>query len=435
MKMAFIIPEDYYSACKKAADSFEGTHEVEFCFYKDYKEAPFIIDGRQKRWDGILFAGKAPYYYSLKKIKKETVWSFFPSEESTFLRALILAFNQGFGITDLSVDSYHRKMVEGALSDIGISCGRDVFSIYRGDVTTQAYNDHAVEFHIKEIEKEHKRIVITRLNTVEKILKGEGVRTIHALPTFDMVRSQIIFLQKLVWETKGNLDNYLMIAVEVQITAENAMMYSDEYQRMIHRNNILTYIYEYAQKLQGVVSEISQKEVHIITQKKFIEVQENIFDEFELLNHLTARFPYTFKIGIGSGSTLLETKRRAMKAAMRVAQYEGSNAYYLFGEDAGQFILPSVNEVKEYTGDEQLLYIARQCGFNVETVYRIQMYLHKKQKNIFTSKELAEHMKINIRSMNRILEKLEEKGFVNVIGQEIAAGKKGRPGRLLKFDI
>ena len=63
------------------------------------------------------------------------------------------------------------------------------------------------------------------------------------------------------------------------------------------------------------------------------------------------------------------------------------------------------------------------------------MYLHKKHNNIFTYKELAEHMKINIRSMNRILEKLEEKGFVNVIGQEAASGKKGRPGRLLRFDI
>lgn len=124
-----------------------------------------------------------------------------------------------------------------------------------------------------------------------------------------------------------------------------------------------------------------------------------------------------------------------MKAAMKVAQYEGSNAYYLFGEDAGQFILPFVNEAKKCAGDEQVLYIARQCGFNVETVHRIQMYLHKKHNNIFTSKELAEHMKINIRSMNRILEKLEEKGFVNVIGQEAASGKKGRPGRLLRFDI
>lgn len=435
MRMAFIIPEDYYSACKKAAESFDGIHEVEFCFYKDYKEAPLIIDGRQKEWDGILFAGKAPYYYSLKRIKKETVWSFFPSEESTFLRALILAFNQGFRITDLSVDSYHRKMVEGALSDIGVPCGEDVFSIYRGDVTAQAYNDRAVEFHIKEIEEKHKKIVITRLNTVEKILKGEGIRTIHALPTFDMVRSQIIFLQKLVEETSGNLDNYLMIVVEMQTAAEYALMYSDEYQRMLHRNNILAYIYEYAQKLQGVVSEISQKEIHIITHKKFVEVQENIFDEFELLNHLAARFPYIFKIGIGSGSNLLETKRRAMKAAMKVAQYEGSNAYYLFGEDAGQFILPFVNEAKKCAGDEQVLYIARQCGFNVETVHRIQMYLHKKHNNIFTSKELAEHMKINIRSMNRILEKLEEKGFVNVIGQEAASGKKGRPGRLLRFDI
>ena len=51
-----------------------------------------------------------------------------------------------------------------------------------------------------------------------------------------------------------------------------------------------------------------------------------------------------------------------------------------------------------------------------------------------TSKELSQLYGITLRSMNRIISKLEENGYVEIIGKK-KLSKKGRPSRILRIKL
>ena len=78
--------------------------------------------------------------------------------------------------------------------------------------------------------------------------------------------------------------------------------------------------------------------------------------------------------------------------------------------------------------------ISEASGISVNNIYQIKCIMDVYKKDTFTSLELSEEFGNSLRSMNRIIEKLELAGYVEVIGKRVI-GKAGRPSRVLKFLI
>ena len=76
--------------------------------------------------------------------------------------------------------------------------------------------------------------------------------------------------------------------------------------------------------------------------------------------------------------------------------------------------------------------MAEHCGFTVATLQKLNNALEK-IGNPITAEQLAEEMHMNIRSINRILSKLEDAGCVNVVAKQ--GHGRGRPTRVLKIII
>lgn len=58
--------------------------------------------------------------------------------------------------------------------------------------------------------------------------------------------------------------------------------------------------------------------------------------------------------------------------------------------------------------------------------------MEQMHKDYFTTKELADEFGNSHRSMNRIIEKLELAGYVEVAGKKVVQ-KAGRPSRIIKL--
>ncbi len=67
-------------------------------------------------------------------------------------------------------------------------------------------------------------------------------------------------------------------------------------------------------------------------------------------------------------------------------------------------------------------------------VFKLHCIIDQEKKNSFTSAELASHLRITPRSVNRILLKLESSGHAKLIGKRII-GKTGRPSRVFELII
>jgi CRP-like cAMP-binding protein len=78
--------------------------------------------------------------------------------------------------------------------------------------------------------------------------------------------------------------------------------------------------------------------------------------------------------------------------------------------------------------------ISEKSGVSVNSIYQLKCIMDIYKKDTFTSQELSEEFGNSLRSMNRIIEKLELAGYIEVVGKKII-GKAGRPSRILKLHI
>ena len=78
--------------------------------------------------------------------------------------------------------------------------------------------------------------------------------------------------------------------------------------------------------------------------------------------------------------------------------------------------------------------ISRQTNIGLPTLLKIEQTLRQYQVQRFTSTELAFYCGMPLRSMNRLLQRLEEHGYVSQVGKDPQPAT-GRPRRLLKIDL
>jgi response regulator of citrate/malate metabolism len=78
--------------------------------------------------------------------------------------------------------------------------------------------------------------------------------------------------------------------------------------------------------------------------------------------------------------------------------------------------------------------ISEKSGVSINKIYQLKCLMDLYKKDTFTSLELAQEFGNSLRSMNRMIEKLEQAGYIEVVGSKII-GQAGRPSRILKVGI
>ena len=84
--------------------------------------------------------------------------------------------------------------------------------------------------------------------------------------------------------------------------------------------------------------------------------------------------------------------------------------------------------------DEKFLRISEKVGVSINTVFKLCCIIDQYDKNEFTIKELAPLFGVTTRTMNRIIEKFETKGYCKIIGKRII-GSSGRPSRIIHLNF
>lgn len=436
MKIAFVIPSSYVSLVEKAIETVNYTIKPEYLLYEDYKETPELIEGNQHRWDGIIFSGKAPYFYCEKKVAPEVLWGYFPGESNTFLKAVLSASNRGWDIEQLSTDSYNPDVIVEAFSEVDKVIDKEKMLHYIGDVTDDGHNQKTLQFHINNYKTKEISGCVTRLYSVAKALGENNIPYIFTYPTLESIREQITFMVKLynVQHTSNNI--FAVASVKVDYPEEYSQLHLNEYQYALERMKFMEQIYKYAKRISGSVAEVSPSEYWIFADRDSIEVDTKNFKQLSLLNYTQDNIPYSVCIGIGCGDTVLIAQRRAIKARIRVERAMDHNkAYCLLSDEIGNEISPIVTEnIKNNMDDGKFTNIAQESGVGVHTIYEIYTFITERKSEYFEAKELADYIKSSVRNTNRILEKLQDAGYVDVLGQNMS-GKKGRPRRLLSFRL
>ncbi|MDR3560831.1 MAG: HTH domain-containing protein [Negativicutes bacterium] len=408
------------------------------CSYKVYTEAPNIVKYQQPYLDTVLFAGPTPYF-SVKAIVKPLIpWEYIPRNSSSLLRVLLEAALTGNDkISNLSFDSYQEDALYEAYEEIGLDKNHLDIRVADLNLPSSGYLDYVCAFHERHFSQREVSCCITALESVYEKLTQKKIPCLMIKPTTDVIRETV---HKLVLSHQIQVSQQSQIvALSIHIDDPNEhSIYSDnEYQYAIDRMQISKQIYLFAQSIQAAIVETGLKDFLLFSTRKMLEDETNNLENIELLRLVKENAANTVSLGIGFGNTAQEAKHGAGLGMLKASKLGVDMAFIVYnnkkitGPIKGD---PCETDDAIQKIDEKFLRIAEQAGVSINTIFKLYSIMEQYEQTTFTSMELAELLGVTLRTINRILGKLESCGACAIVGKKIMANS-GRPRRIIKLNI
>ncbi|MBS6952257.1 MAG: hypothetical protein KH230_03395 [Enterocloster asparagiformis] len=435
IKICFVIPESFgkkIEAIKKLlSDEFPNIN-AEFLIYEDYKLAFKKIECVQTRYDTILYGGPSAYRHAQALIRQETHWDYFPRMGSTILRAIIEAVAHKWDITRLSIDVYDRSAIEEIFLECGIDVGRTKLRIFCGDSLDKDYAQQAIEFHKDSLNRCGASGCITSLSPVTYEFDRLGIPYIAAIPTLNSMRNKLLEIQQYHRARRQAFGQITVLYVNINFPPEHSVLLGDEYSFMLEKMKITKEIYRYADQIAASVSQDSLYNYVLFSTCGYVEKETNYYQNFDLLDWLQRVTVYSVSIGIGSGESVAQARHNAFRGMLKAQKHKENAAYIILSEEEpiGPFFGES--RLREPKIDRHYAYIAERAGISVNTFDNFYKWYQKHELEYFTSQELADGLKINKRSADRLIEKLVDAGIVSIEGLRMNHDS-GRPARVMRI--
>lgn len=385
--------------------------------------------------DGIVFTGHVPYDILTNTIIPQVPWEYIPRDFSQLLTAFLkITLLHKSEITSVSVDSYDSDTIANIYDEIGLS--RETVKLHVAD---EGHYDDSYFKYLRHYHEERYRsgdisFCITGLSNVYNYLASKGIPVISLDPTTSVIQ-QTLHRMLLRSEASINKNSQIVVlSMELDMINEYSLIHENEYELMAERMKATKEIYTFAQRIQGAVNEVGLKGYNIFTTKSILERETNNLHSLDLLKNVSQNSSNSLSVGIGYGLTARDAKHSANLGMQRAKKRGGNQA---FAVHSGKKFIGPINAVEDTQKTPALIdttyqQIADVTELSVNTIFKLHCIVEQNQQDCFTPRELSEHFGITLRSMNRILEKLELNDYIEIIGKRVIAGA-GRPSRIVKI--
>lgn len=430
MKLAVIGPKTTAGAVEEVIRRELPDVKLLLCCYDHFEEVGEIAADVQNRHlaDALLFTGRSIYQYARKRTAPSLPWEYLPHNRISLFQALFHASAVLHCPLDrISADCYEKELLSRTLSDVGVTDTSFLLAPYGEE--TPDWEQKLLEFHRTCYRSGRVSLCVTCMEHILEPLTAEGIPCVRVYPAREIIREQVYRLQLLTLSAQENRGRLAVIAIHFDYVFDDEQNLSlREWEKMKYQNEFKERVYETAQRLQASVFGGGYDQFFIVTTRDMLQ---NGF----LKNHEHARLMqfgrrshhYKIWLGIGVGDSMLEAQSRAAMALNRSMEV-GSGSSYLAESESAPRSTPEEYDDAVYS----LHYLADQTGLSPASLKRLAAALPEDHSPV-TSASLAAAMNLTVRSVNRILEKLERAGYAVTVGKESAAA--GRPARLLRVTL
>ena len=409
--------------------------EIEFNDTSQVNDVLKKLKIKEKQLDSILFTGMEPFLILNALTIPQIPWSYLDTNISQVLKILLEAkLVYDYDIYNISIDSYSQEAIIEIFKSINI--GEECISIRKVEYSLREkdFLKSILDTHIDNYKNKASKICITGISSIYKELIALGI-PVFLLGFSEENLKQHIQHMLLKHKIINNNDNELVVLrIEIDNKNEYSLINDNEYKVMLDKAKVMEEIYLFAQDIQGAVTEIGTMGYMIFSTTNIFGKANQNSKILELLYSINKKTENTVSAGIGYGFTAKEAKHNAGIGLKKSKKQGGNRAYIIHNTDIIGPILTLHREKneEEMVFDERLKVIAQQTSLSINTIFKLSCIREKNKKNSFTPQELAKEYGVTTRTMNRILEKLEEQRFVEVIGKKIIT-KAGRPSRVIRL--
>lgn len=293
-------------------------------------------------------------------------------------------------------------------------------------------NEEALEFHKKNLKENKNVCIVTALSKVNNELKNMNIKNYMAIPTESVIMDSFERLY-LKYTAKVNKNSQLVsMFIEIDLPSEYSLISKNEYYYIREKNKVSDIVYEFGRDIEATTVEVSFNTYLLFTTKEIIERKTNNFKEISILDWISQKSLHIVSIGIGYGKTAIEAKYNSNIAMIKAKKYDENTAYVVYEDGISVGPINNVKRKKKEKIDEKILEIATKTNLNINKILKIYNVVDKYKIDCFTTSELSKYCGISIRSTNRMLNRLEECNYIDIVGKQFPDGA-GRPKRIMKF--
>lgn len=430
----------------KFVDKINAIVEADFCqiepqkiCYREYIEAPDLVEKYASSLDAILFSGFTPFAYAEKHLKPTVPWEFIPRSPHSLVQTLLkFTLSQKETCYKLSSDLYTTQHLRQIFQEIEIPQERfHIFSLPLKKIDS-SYMSYVYNFHVENYQVHHVSCCITAYYQIYERLAEANIPCVIVEPTAALIR-EILHKVQLKYQIHVSQQSQIIaVCIHIDSPDEYSLLSEDDYQYIIEKTKVTREIYLFAQQIQAAVIETGNQDYLLFATKEMIETTTDHFTKIDFLDRVISHTISTVSIGIGYGKTAREAKKNAAVGMMRAAHLGGSRAFIVYNDN--KIVGPLLASAKEHplnetaSVDQSFLNIAEKTEISVNTVFRLHGIIASQGKNRFTARELASLLGVTLRTMNRILAKLTHHGFCYEVGKRVV-NKAGRPSRIIELAL
>lgn len=410
-----------------------------------------ILNNIQKELDGIIFTSTRYFNFACRYVSASIPWTNMKRSMASVLCALFEAKLSGMDIKRITFDLHDttlEQMLDILCEKIGLD--RDKIALYRYN-DTQQYRDYmnagdrpgqyaegASKFHIDNILEGRANTCLTDSPSVAVAMKKLGYSVFLTKITSEDIMSALNTLRFrcYVYEQQKK-DEYLEAVVS--LTTHLAETNGDgfrEYRQIQSVCQIETIMLTFAQSIGASVEKQSDMKYIVYSTKRELDIYTCHFEKLDFAETLISIADVErISMGIGFGVTHSMAKANAQKANRSAVQQQYS-CYYIMDSDRllqGPFLIKPRSSTKDFN-KTILEQISLDTNVGITVLNKLAQTQLQYGFQSVTSAELAQMTGLSLNNIHRIVARLEEKRYAEIIGEKSYA-RTGRPRRLIRFNF
>lgn len=436
-KIGFISAEQSIDKVEEIIPVLQNLCTLQIFTYKSLEEVKDIYLTHCLFLDGVIFGGRLPYHALTTQIESLPIPTDFIDITERDLYKLLLtlqANNRNLSTRRIAIDGLLASNNYLGLKEI---LPPDLFPYIPENAEQHSLilsYDTILDFHLTHWKQGNVDLSITRYSNIADKLTENNIRFVHLYPSH---KSIIEKFDKMISDIQISqlVDNQVAIG---NITIHNLNKLSDiteesDLQVMLLHKALL----EFGSK-NHLPLMIQKRQVHfeIITSLK--DLKEKVTDQYRncaLFTFLNEQLPFKVNIGWGCGNTIYKARNNA-QTANQIAESHPMNCSFVITEN-DQAIGPLGTEMTipvSPSTNEQIVKWSERLDISASQIQKTLAVMKQLNSNELSSQDIAFYLGITLRSANRFLNRLEEKGVAKVSYKK-QENLRGRPQKIYEIDF
>jgi len=395
-----------------------------------------LVQENEKKCDALLFTGQTPYLYVSSKLHPSIPWEYLPRNILSTMCALVRAGLTYKNVRSISTDGFDASMIQTIYNELQMVHGEIKILNANFNVANINYLQQTLAYHVDNYRTGKANLCLTGIQYIYEKLLEQHIPVIKTNPNFYVLQEklELLTLKQKAFSSRNNLP--AVVDIRLELKQEYGHFDTSAIAKIALHAQITESIYAYAQKLGAAVFPDGQHRFYLVTNQQALVAETSNFTSISLVSPaLTIENIALLSIGIGIGHTDLDAKNAAESAQIHANKSDAFSCYLVNenNELIGPLnILATPKKTQQLSNN--LTALSYQTGIGLATLKKIEQALLQFHLTNVTPYELAQYCHISLRSMNRILQRLEQFGYLAVIGKE-PRNSSGRPSRIIKIDL